>query len=316
MKASRFIPIVGIIVFIAIIWNIGVPQILNSFICFDIFFFSLSLLVAVPLIFIKALKWKMLIKSNLIDYPLSECISAWLIGFSVGLITPGRLGDFSRALYLKESKNISLSKSLSSVFLDRIMDVLVLFCFVVIGVLVFTIIYTTYKSFYVMFIVLFILLLVFILTVMKKNHLRFILKFFFDKAVPQKHKLKLESMFRDFCYGIESTIVRKDIILYTTVFTTISWFIVIFQYYILTLVLGLNVPYQFLVFVIPITLLLEILPISFSGLGTREAALIFFLSFISIPANSAILFSFSILLLTYIEAIPGLLLWFKKPMKF
>lgn len=58
-----------------------------------------------------------------------------------------------------------------------------------------------------------------------------------------------------------------------------------------------------------------VLPVSVSGIGTREAALVFFLSFIGIQAEAAISFSLMQLLIEYIGAAPGFYLWHRNPIK-
>jgi uncharacterized membrane protein YbhN (UPF0104 family) len=78
------------------------------------------------------------------------------------------------------------------------------------------------------------------------------------------------------------------------------WLVSIVPYYLLALSIGLNLSYMFLLSVVPIVALLDMLPISFSGIGTRDAALILFLSFISIGKEYAISLSFLILIFGYV----------------
>ena len=44
----------------------------------------------------------------------------------IGFVTPGRLGEFIKAVYLKSDKGISLSKGMSSVLIDRLCDLYLL----------------------------------------------------------------------------------------------------------------------------------------------------------------------------------------------
>ena len=51
--------------------------------------------------------------------------------------------------------------------------------------------------------------------------------------------------------------------------------------------------------IIPLITLLDALPISFSGLGTRDAAMIFLFSLMSLSAEAAVSFSLLILVFNY-----------------
>jgi hypothetical protein len=72
--------------------------------------------------------------------------------------------------------------------------------------------------------------------------------------------------------------------------------------------LGIDVDFSFMIIIVPIVLFLVLLPISISGLGVREAALIYFLAKAGVPAEAA--FSFSVLshLLYVITILPIALL--------
>lgn len=314
-EVLKYLPLIGISLFGYIIWSIGAIKILGSLETINIRFFFLSVILLVPLVAIKALKWKILIDSYKNNFTLSKCMSAWFIGYFLGSITPGRLGDLSRAFYLAESNKSSFVKSLTTVVLDRIIDVLILFCLASVGIFALITFYTLQGLFFIKFMALFSFFLIIIFISFKKDFLRLMLKPFFNVFVPEKHKNKVSLNFYEFYEGAISIINKKIRLFSAMVLSLVSWFASIFVYFFIAKGLNLDISYPFLVFIIPISLLLEILPVSFSGLGTREAAFIFLLSFINIPPEAAVSFSISILLLNYLNALPGLLLWFKKPIK-
>ena len=61
--------------------------------------------------------------------------------------------------------------------------------------------------------------------------------------------------------------------------------------------------------------MVEIIPISFSGMGTRDAVLIYFFSLLAIGAASAVAYSFLILIFIYIAAAVGLVMWHFDPVR-
>lgn len=169
MKISKFLPLIGVVLFIYIIWSVGPFKILENFETANPVYFLLAIILIIPVVLVKAFKWKLLVWSYRIDYALKDCISAWLIGFFIGLITPGRIGDFAKALYLKESRNISLGKSLVTVFFDRLNDILMLFCLGVAGIFVFGLLYSIDEVFFVVMCLLFASFILFVFVVITKK---------------------------------------------------------------------------------------------------------------------------------------------------
>ncbi len=86
----------------------------------------------IPSITLKSFKWLLVVEEkNRIS--LKNAVIARIAGFSAGVVTPGRAGDFLRAKFLK----VRLGKSLLTVFVDRINDVLVLFLLGIFSVFIF-----------------------------------------------------------------------------------------------------------------------------------------------------------------------------------
>ena len=75
----------------------------------------------------------------------------------------------------------------------------------------------------------------------------------------------------------------------------------------------LDVNFIFIAAISPVINMIELIPISFSGIGTRDVAMIFFMGLLSISNEAAVAYSLMILIVIYIEAIPGLIYWIKHP---
>ncbi len=312
MKLQIFLPVIGIVLFLYIIWNMNLLEILSILKNTDMFYLSISIIFIVPIIAVKAFKWKMLMKVYNIDYPFIKSIGAWLVGYSVSLITPGRLGDFYRAYYLREKT--SLGKSLTTVMVDRIIDVIVLFSLALIGIVFFASFYAGYFDLLLSVVVIFILFLLFVFLLTRKGFVIRILRPFFRAMIPDRYKPKLGTVFNDFYKGLGIMRNRKTIIIVSTVLGIIAMLLTIFQYYLMALALNITLPFQFLLMITPITMLLEALPVSLSGIGTRDAALVLFFAFIHLTAESAISFSLVILFVGHILlGIIGMLIWFRMP---
>ncbi len=314
MKLTKLLPFIGFIIFFYLIFNLDVEVVFSLLSTIRVEYVILSLAITIPSIFLKGLKWKTVIRSYETDYNLFSASKAWIIGFFMGTITPGRVGDLTRAFYLKRDVGITAGKSLTTVFIDRIVDIFVIFS---VGLLsAFIVASTLFGSFNPLFVIItfFAIFVVMVIIMTNKKMMRFLLKPLSKKLIPEKYKKNTKVIFNDFYRGISEMDKRKILTSFTL--ALILWMVTTFQYYLLSLALGIDISFVFFLTIVPIVTIFDMLPVSFSGIGTRDAALIFFFSFILLPAEPAI--SLSLLVFTFnylIPAITGFVFWVSDPIK-
>jgi uncharacterized protein (TIRG00374 family) len=85
-------------------------------------------------VLLKVVRWRGLLATRDIVYPLSKAWSAFTAVLYVGLLTPGRIGDVLRVRYLRAATGASYADGLASIAVDRISDIYVLLGFVAFGV--------------------------------------------------------------------------------------------------------------------------------------------------------------------------------------
>jgi uncharacterized protein (TIRG00374 family) len=96
----------------------------------------------------------------------------------------------------------------------------------------------------------------------------------------------------------------------------ISWIPPFIYGYLLALSLGINIGLFFFILVIPVLSLLDLLPISISGIGTRDVALIFLFGLNGISAEQAVAFSLLYLFMSYwLIALIGAAVYYIYPIK-
>ena len=84
----------------------------------------------------------------------------------------------------------------------------------------------------------------------------------------------------------------------------------------MALSIGIDVGVLFFVLVIPVISLLDLLPISISGIGTRDVALIFLFGLKGIAPEQAVAFSLIYLFMSYwLVALIGAGVYFRYPIK-
>jgi uncharacterized membrane protein YbhN (UPF0104 family) len=79
--------------------------------------------------------------------------------------------------------------------------------------------------------------------------------------------------------------------------------------------IGLKVPFIYFAVSVTIAGLLTLIPVSFYGIGTRDAALLLLFAPFLIPKEQVIVFSSLILAITLLTALIGLACWLIKPLR-
>ncbi|MBL7160296.1 MAG: flippase-like domain-containing protein [Candidatus Aenigmarchaeota archaeon] len=313
MRISKLLPLIGIAIFIYLLLNIDLPKVADILLRTSILFFSVAIVITLVDIVLKAFKWQLIFNSYSIPVKFSRFLSSWIVGLSLSMITPGKVGDFAKAYYLRDKA--PLGKGLTTVMADRIIDLLTLFVLAIIGLSIFATMYTQDNALLITTYALFAAFVLVIIIFSKKSIASAILRPFYRRLVPEKKKEKLKSIYNDFYAGIGLILGKKKLLTVVVLITFLIWFGTIMVIYFISLSLGFEIPLHFLLIVIPIITLLEALPISFSGVGTRDATMIFFFGFIGISAEASVSISLLYLLTSYIFVFIGFLIWYKNPIQ-
>ncbi len=317
MRILKFLPVLGIALFIFILrgldWNIILELLSRT----NLYVIVAILLLQVPIVLTKALKWKAIIKAYGVEFPLSRAVSSWLIGFAAGIVTPGRMGDFARVYYLRG--RLPSGEAATTVAVDRIIDIFILFSLSLIGIALFSAVYAAGRSAITIvaaigaFFALFSAgVYAFAIKGVAERLARPLLRAF----VPSRHKERAKGLFHGFYKGLDIIRSNRKNVAESFLLSLVSWFLIIVQTYMISVAINIEVPFVFVASILPVITILDVLPVSFSGIGTRDAALIFFFGFLPLPPEAAVSFSLMILVFNYLVAAgAGMLLWAKNPFR-
>ena len=123
---KKYIKYSGIVIFLIILLKINFRGMLRTLYEIHSSYLLIAVTLNIPLLFSKSYRWHSLLKQQAIQYNVLQSCLVYMSSLYVGFITPGRLGEFTKAIYLKLDKNISLSKGMSSVVVDRLLDMYLL----------------------------------------------------------------------------------------------------------------------------------------------------------------------------------------------
>jgi uncharacterized protein (TIRG00374 family) len=314
MGKKRYFVLIGLVLFALILLNLDLNALAAVILNANPSYLLIALaLVALTLVG-KGLKWMLIIRAGGKQCPLPESTKLFCIGFFLSLLTPGRIGDLARALYLRD--RMPAGSALSTVIVDRLIDIviiLLLSLFSVIGfAYLFGIVVVPPE-------IVLAIMAVFFLSAgffMRKKYATLVLRPFYNMFIPPRLKETFRLNFRSFYASLKELRNSKLNLMLSVTLGFANWLISIATGYFIALSLGINVPFFFFILLIPMLSLIELLPISVSGIGTRDAGAIFLFSFYSVSAEPAVAFSLLYLVLAYFSvALIGALLFMLNPLK-
>ena len=283
-KLKSLLPLIGILLFIYIIHDVGIENLYSALESMNIFLLIASFFIFVPRIFISTYKWKMVAEMQGISVKFFPLIGINLVGLFYGTVTPLWLGDWIRIFYLKEESGAALGKCASNVIIDQLIEFFSLFILSIFGSLLllnrFPLLFAIIAGF-------FIFLLGVAIFFMEKNRSRKIFSLAYRYLIPSRLK---EYLAKEFDYFYESIPSLKKL-LKPLVVEIFSYTLFFTQIYMVAISLSLSIPYIHFILIYPISSLIGMIPITISGFGTREGALISILSIYGVAKEKAVALS-------------------------
>lgn len=314
-KVSLVLPFLGLVLFAYIVANTGIDKIVGVFASADLELLLLSPLAVLAIVVLRGVRWRFLMRAVGIEYSLWRSASVWTIGFFAASVTPAKAGDVIRALYVQEDTGRTFGEAFLTVFIDRLWDLVLVLVLGVASVLVFSRYYIRLPSFWIVVLaVAGIGLCVFVAT--NRRLMRRLLKPVFETLVPEKYKEMFSLNFHTFYDSLARFRRRPAIAAGALGLTVLVWALVFGLAWYIALILRVAVEPAYVFLIMPIVTLVELLPVSVSGLGTRDATVIYFFSVVGVSSAQAVGFSLGYLLVgTYLTALAGFALWIRHPVK-
>lgn len=308
LKNKWILRSIGLILFVIILSKLNPTKIIALLSNINPFYLAPALLLFIPLLIIKAMRWQLLMKTQGIDYSLKDSTIMYVAALYIGALTPGRIGDFIKVFYLKGDGH-PFGKSFATVLLDRLFDLTSLFLLGYAGMLLFITLFEKAILILSWIFVGTVLLIVFF--IYKRDFGIGILKYISSNFIPERYRENAKTGFSGLCNGIK-TLNANQLILATFI-TFFGWVIYFLTMYLLALSIGINIPFLYLATCVSISAVITLIPISISGIGTRDATLIILFSYLGLSKESAIAFSMMILIMFAFNGSIGLIAWLKKP---
>jgi hypothetical protein len=272
---------------------------------------ALSFLLILLMVYLKGVRWSYLLKMQGVSYPIWDSYLIYMGSLFWGTVTPGRVGDFMKVLYLKRDRAMSMGKGMSSVLVDRVFDLYILLILGCMGLLLHPLPDNPnlVKGVWIFF---GILVMVTVLAFHKKTG-EWLVKTVFQKALGDKLHGHADQAFRDFHQGMES--FYRPSLLWPVLLTATSYVLFFTGCWFMALALNIEIGPYYLAFCIAVVNIVSL--VSFAGVGTREAALLLLFGLEGIAKSQAMAFDTVFVFVgTVLICCLGFLAYLAKPVKF
>jgi uncharacterized protein (TIRG00374 family) len=298
MNWKKYFSLIGIAIFLYILFKIDILQVIEEIKNADIFYMIIALIFVFLIFVFQTLKWLVIAVKQGINIPFIEAFKINLMTNFYGFVTPSKLGTIIRAEYLKKY-SADIGKGFCNFVLDKIMDMssliftAIVFSFVIKDKLTFLPIN--------LFIILFLFFAISTIVFVNKSRAKILLGFFYKRFIPEKMKEKAKITFDSFYDSIPK---KRHFILFF-ILNLITWIIIYTASYFVGKSLGIELSFWYFLAILPIATFISMIPISINGLGTREAALISLFSLFGVSPEKV--FSMSLITLFITGIIPSII---------
>lgn len=249
-----------------------------------------SVSLGVPFIWFKSERWRLVLEWTGTNLPSTTAFSLFAIGLLAGLVTPGQLGEFGKAVDVRRQGGTIRSGLLASLS-DRGFD-LVIF----VGMVVYSVFISRGN----------------LLQLAQVNGVLLALLVFVLNALTAAAVMGLLSRFgrpKGSTMKATNQSIYSKVFLGSIVCTLFSFFIYNLRLYLLLTSLGEWIPWGAFMISMAIMSLVTLLPVTIAGVGTRDLVLISLFQIFGIGAETVVAFSALVLLLYIFNGLIGLFAW-------
>jgi uncharacterized protein (TIRG00374 family) len=276
--------VVSLIILAVIYWRIDGQGLIEVFKQCDRLWMTISLSMVVPLTGITAWRLQQLAPPQS-GLGMGEANRLILAASSLNMVLPSKMGEIAKAYFMRDRGHLSGTLALSLVVFEKACDMLSLLLWGVLGLIFYP---SKNWLFGVMTFCVFAGLAIgsFLLASPRFAHLFFRL---IGAIAPQKLQSKLETMSQSWSDMHNYFWRDQDQLIKITAISISIWFLHLLQIWFFILALNAWAPFLASLALSPLAILAGLLPLTFAGVGTRDAALIVFYSpFFDAPTAAAL----------------------------
>jgi uncharacterized protein (TIRG00374 family) len=304
-----WVRLVGPLLFVILLINLDISKLFDIALNVRIIWVIPAGVLLLPQIAVKTIRWQVLMTAQDVHYPFKPAYLAYFASLFIGFLTPGRLGEFTKVLYVRQDCQVTSELAFSSVLADRLFDLYLMLLFGIVALANLTTVSSQW------------LLLAGVACVMVLP----VALFLEDRTYQWIQKLAglLGSFGKLFMHGGWLYEMRLGLLKPTRtdlavaiVLNFIAYGFYFMQCFLLATALSLPIDFLQAAYAAALGGLVALIPVSISGLGTREAAIVAYLGRWGIPSEAALSYSLLLFATFYLGAgLLGALAWWIKPVQ-
>ena len=279
---TRFL---GFAVLVGIFCFIDFGKLYENLMNVRLVYLGLGILMLFPLFALKAGRWYLLMRTQGIPYTFGQTLLVWTSANFIAFITPGRLGEVAKAFYVRKDTSIPIAGTFPTVILDRLFDVYFLMAVATYGFFRFSLL----ARFQVVSWVIIGFILIFPWLMLKRGIAMTVIRLLLKLPGLKRLAPKITDM-ADLFFDEMKKLINARLII--AAFLTVGAYLFLFTatWFIATAA-DIQIDFVTISIFIAIANILSFVPISVSGVGTRDASLVFLFSLVGLSAEMAVLYS-------------------------
>ena len=271
MNLKRFISIViSVAILFYIYAQIDVANLVRVFQNCDRLMLGISLGMVVPITLVTSWRLQQLVPQRSLGFIEANRL---ILGASVlNMVLPSKMGDIAKSYFMSERSNLSGSLALSISIFEKACDLLSLLLWCVFGLMLYP---AKDNLFWIMTVGVAVGLILGLLLLSSQQFANL----FFNlsiKYTPKSVSQKLQKMQASWSEMHNYFWGDKQQLLLITSTSVFIWFLHLLQIWLFILALKAVVPFLVSLALSPLSILAGLLPLTFAGIGTRDAAIIYF----------------------------------------
>lgn len=269
----------------------------------------ISLALLPPFIIIKSWRWQLLLRELDMHLPLPIASALYTVGIYLGAVTPGQSGDLLKAWYVRQ-RGQPLAPALLSVVLDRLCDLLVMAVLSTIGIFALGKLLPS-RELQTALVILMgtgLTVLTVLLVARRPRH------WLMTRLLPAVLPARLHTSLHRWNAQFATLSLHPRLTFLVVCASLLSALFTFYRLWLLFIALDVLIPLHVVVGVSALTAVVQVLPISFGGVGVRDAVMIAALAPYGYSAEQAISVSALFLLLTLEHVLVGFIVSFWFPL--
>ena len=314
-RASFRIPwkaIIALCLVSILLWRLDINALARALRTADWRLLVVAALLNIPVVGFKSWRWQTLMAPQGITYPFGKAYLAYFGSIFVGFVTPGRLGEFVKALHVSNDCDVSPGRAFSSVFVDRLFD---LYMVAIVGMIALASATATIPFLADGWLTVVILgsgLALPLVILLHDTVFGWVEAVMYRTPLAKLWRKAVDGWLGDLRGGLQAIPART--LLMGVGLTVVAYVVFFWQCYLVAQSVDLAVGFVQTSYAVSLGSLITLMPISISGIGTRDAVLIAYLGGLGVSPEVAWGFSLLLFAAFYIACgLMGAVAWWIKP---